>query len=796
MEKTCLLTTLLAVYGLSAASGASYILVQDGQPAATIVLASEPTRSAQFAAAELQYHVRLITGATLPLATADQPSSGLRVLVGESAATRALGLSADDLKPYEYLVDSRRGALVLLGRDKADTGKVDYGDHNTFPGFFDEHGSCAAVYDFLEKGCGVRWVLPSELGILYDARTTLEVPRLRIRRAPFMEMRNQTIGYPIPADLHGDTIKPEVPWEALAWPEQHKWWHRQRLGGRWWQASHSLEGYYDRFLAQHPEWFAQGQTGRPTQMCYTNPELIRQVVQDARDFFDGRPKPPGTFADGDVFAVVPMDSGAPCKCANCQARVKAKPDRGAGQFSNDSWSELVFFFVDAVAREVAKTHPGKWIGTLGYSAYAYPPQSLKLAPNVCVQLCFHARFPHAPSPMANDWRILDAWLAESRGRPKLLWMYYCFPALTATQQQFRCFPAFCSETIIGNLRRYAKAGIRGVYFEPSYMHGSYRNPLMDQLESWLTFKLADDPELDGRELKDEFFTRYYGSAAGPMRQAYELIEHTFSDPDNYPEQMRGHQTEECAWGYLGTADRMRELARLMGQARQTARTDLERRRVALFDEGIVQYMAKGRETHVSKAGLRHSTLRTATCPRVPAAGGDPSRVAWEKAAALSGWRELQGAETQRSLVGRLAHDGQFLYLLLEEKLDTAKLCYQGDHIWNEDDWEVFLGDSRSRPYHQMGVNARGVHADLVHEPGGMTDWKSGARVSANTSGGDRWTTCIALPLGKATPKGLQPGATIYLNILRATNMENALAWIPTFGGFHAPERFGEVRLEP
>jgi hypothetical protein len=260
--------------------------------------------------------------------------------------------------------------------------------------------------------------------------------------------------------------------------------------------------------------------------------------------------------------------------------------------------------------------------------------------------------------------------------------------------------------------------------------------------------------------------------------------------------MRGHQTEECAWGYLGTADRMRELARLMGQARQTARTDLERRRVALFDEGIVQYMAKGRETHVSKAGLRHSTLRTATCPRVPAAGGDPSRVAWEKAAALSGWRELQGAETQRSLVGRLAHDGQFLYLLLEEKLDTAKLCYQGDHIWNEDDWEVFLGDSRSRPYHQMGVNARGVHADLVHEPGGMTDWKSGARVSANTSGGDRWTTCIALPLGKATPKGLQPGATIYLNILRATNMENALAWIPTFGGFHAPERFGEVRLEP
>ncbi len=42
-------------------------LTHDGQPAATIVVAEKPTRSVQLAAAELQEHVRKISGATLPI---------------------------------------------------------------------------------------------------------------------------------------------------------------------------------------------------------------------------------------------------------------------------------------------------------------------------------------------------------------------------------------------------------------------------------------------------------------------------------------------------------------------------------------------------------------------------------------------------------------------------------------------------------------------------------------------------------------------------------------------------------
>ena len=62
---------LLALAGIA---GFSADLVKDGQAAGVIVLSPNPTRSARFAAAELNYHIEKMTGARLPVT--DSPQSG------------------------------------------------------------------------------------------------------------------------------------------------------------------------------------------------------------------------------------------------------------------------------------------------------------------------------------------------------------------------------------------------------------------------------------------------------------------------------------------------------------------------------------------------------------------------------------------------------------------------------------------------------------------------------------------------------------------------------------------------
>ena len=101
-----------------AADSGTLTINRGGHRCATIVIADQPTRAAEFAATELQYHVAKITGATLPITTESAQVSGARVLVGESSATRSLGLRTASLKEREYLIRFLPDALILIGRDE------------------------------------------------------------------------------------------------------------------------------------------------------------------------------------------------------------------------------------------------------------------------------------------------------------------------------------------------------------------------------------------------------------------------------------------------------------------------------------------------------------------------------------------------------------------------------------------------------------------------------------------------------------------------------------------------------
>lgn len=99
-------------------------LAQDGKAAATIVISKEPTRVAQFAAYELQWHLNQITGGEFRIVNEDEPLPGLAILVGDSRPARAVGIDPSQFQTQEYLIRLTPKALVLAGRDKDDRGIV------------------------------------------------------------------------------------------------------------------------------------------------------------------------------------------------------------------------------------------------------------------------------------------------------------------------------------------------------------------------------------------------------------------------------------------------------------------------------------------------------------------------------------------------------------------------------------------------------------------------------------------------------------------------------------------------
>ena len=256
----------------------SMTLVRDGQPAATIVLAQEPNRAAALAAVELQEHILKITGAKVSIVTDDRIPAGVRILVGESAATRKLGLQGADFKPQEYLIRTYPDTLVLMGRDKLDpilTNIVAVLQELPLPNLYDDQATCYAVYDFLERFCGVRWFNPTDSGTICPQTKTLAVNVSAVRRAPAFEMRvaNMTYGDYEIRDAGIDTLWSRgtdgyKTWETAAYAEIHKhfpdagqyggpyalakrraiklFMHRMRLGGKENLINHSLNGTASR----------------------------------------------------------------------------------------------------------------------------------------------------------------------------------------------------------------------------------------------------------------------------------------------------------------------------------------------------------------------------------------------------------------------------------------------------------------------------------------------------------------------------------------------------------------------
>lgn len=590
-------------------------LVRDGQPRCSIVTAAHPTPSARLAALEIQLHVWKMTGAELPLITDQQRVDGGRILVGESAATRRLGFRSGRFASQEFQIAWRKDTIVLLGRDWEDTPanrkvegrpmtgeslaavrhRLDYWkvvgrpERSTgeieLPGLYDDQGTCLAAYDFLERCCGVRWYGPSALNVVVPSQSTLVAKGSTMRRTLALKHRSALPGGSWPF-LRGQ-------WGEFTTDQVRLFWRRSRQGGERWSGNHTFYPATIKAAFQDPEYQSKNPRTKGSQLCYSNPKLVRRVAQMARDYFDGRGAlPEGWKAAGDYFAIVPDDNMNLCNCPSCESLLKVGADRRTGFFSSGEMSAYWFSFVNAVAREVRRTHPGKYIATLAYWAYAVPPD-FPIEPNVSIAPCLHTcYYPVHAKMKENDDLFFEGWRRKTKA-PMFLWVYYHHPMEPAQIGRWNCFPHIMVHQTADAMRRFLQAGVRGI-FECGEQ---------DQLEQYVMAKVWEDPRVDVDAIIEEFFRLYFGAAGEPMRKFYLELEAVACDRANYPApylRKDGVDWRKVAWERLGTPERMDRWGQYLAEAERLAQAGVEQQRVALWRRALWDWMRQGFESQAQR----------------------------------------------------------------------------------------------------------------------------------------------------------------------------------------------------
>jgi len=787
-------------------------IVKDGTAHAEIIISDSPTRTQRLAARDLQTHIKKISGAELEILSAPSGDLPIKLYVGTSSHTDELEISVRGLEHGAYRIVSGEDWMAFIGDDTdfvpiepwprnsndIRSGKIqqawneitgaywgypnkqlhkhysgpksvfgtadevqtdENGDIHVWS--FDERGSFNAICGYL-RSLGVRWYMPGEIGEILPQMDSIPLPKI-----------NQTVHPDFPMRIL--QFRPSVDGrEVMMWGF--------RLGvrrpyGR--QAAHGLRDMTDNehTMTNHPEWFAlygDQRHNRPdiknNQLCYSNEGLFREAVRFAQTQFD--------HYDMDVVSMMPPDGyTAICQCELCEG--KESPELGPrGTLSNYIWD-----FVNRIAKEIAKTHPGKKISNCAYGVYTEPPSNInKLEPNVQV-IIVGGRRPKDPD-QENIRRIREAW-ATKTDNPVEIFENYPF-----TARNFY-LPVF-NPTVLGDGINATKGISRGEDVWLS-MDFSEKAAGLNHFMVYFTARMYwGGKDQDIHALFDEYVDRFYGPAAGPMRDFF-----TFCDEH---------------WAVMDQdAAKASQALDLFEQAKQMAEKEsIYGRRLALLDNYLERLRTR----------LTVLSQKRGPVPSVRKVGGDPispivvdgrlDDLPWQKIPTSSTgmFKENQTGEPPvlpTSFMVEWRNRTLYLAIRCEENpgelINIATRKNEDPALWYGDTIEILLETDR-HSYYQIAVNPAGAIIDMDRgmDKANRLRWSSQAEVATHIDD-DHWIVEIGIPVTQDENDpyhrviGNQPTLDLpwHINLCRQRVRESSKehsAFAPTgTKGFHVPTKF-------
>ncbi len=505
------------------------MMVRDGQPAAVIVTPAGQSRAEQYAAAELQKYLEKISGARLEIVPENQvkaekglgPESS-RIFIGRCRESAPLYnmLRRKDADAFAVKVERQQiGEMVRPGQWDDRPGNW----HDVFLVGASGRGTVYAVYDFLERDLGCRWLAPGEVWEEIPQTNTVAAATGARMEEPVMKYRQDNS---LDHSDWGLKQKANI-CRRIAWP--FAWMDRRYreveplpVELRGWEGVHDAPRIAWGVSAENPEWFAADQAGAryvgyehekiKGQICFSNPEVRDLLADRLSQLLRERPE-----LD---FVEVGCEDGLPrnyCHCGKCLDwdAINAV-ERGKRGMHTHRWLALV----NAVAKQLAESDPAKKLVAAAYATYQEPPdpEVIKPDPNVIIMYwswygCRVHGYDHAGESslhtMPRKW--IEAWSGITPGG--MIMSEYV--SRSSMDGMVGANPA----RFINDMRYLQRHGFAG--------YNAFDSPIPWGIQTVNRYAIAKamwNPGVDPETLIRDFCDHAFHAASGHMQQFINTIE--------------------------------------------------------------------------------------------------------------------------------------------------------------------------------------------------------------------------------------------------------------------------------
>lgn len=369
-------------------------------------------------------------------------------------------------------------------------------------------GTLFAVYEFLDRALGVKWVFPGDDGIVFKPQATLRLDDgAAWSYKPVFALNSIRIGRPNRYDeevnLSGmpEALRPTRDVYERRHAERAQWLERMReVSADRFVYGHAFTDWQDRYLEAHPQWFGmdprqglkdRGFRGLPeglkrrAKFCLSNPEVVDAIVADWRD-------DKGTCR---YFNICPND-GSPgfCRCGSCMELDARRP----GEEFLDHLTDRYLWFWNAIADKAVAIRPDVRIVTYAYGFYRHPPRREKVRHPENMVFGMVPAFGDDYVKLYSEWRAVG--MRNFFLRPN----YLCYSSV---------FPRGLEKYLYDNFRTSLDYGMMGVDYDG-------RPRQVTDFEYYVVASLASCPSKGFGDIENEFFSQY--GAAADVARAYFL----------------------------------------------------------------------------------------------------------------------------------------------------------------------------------------------------------------------------------------------------------------------------------